>query len=62
MCCVLQIKNTIPFAIMNPTNEDYSYIWINEDENNPKKASNFQCLTQDGYVRSGKKADVSVCQ
>ena len=55
----MQVRNTIKFAIMNPTNEDYTYMWINEDENNPKKASSFQCLTQEGHVRSGKQADVS---
>ena len=53
------IKETRNFSIINPTNEDYSFKWVNEDEMNPKVQSCFSCLKNDGMILSGKKTDVS---
>ncbi|GAB1599203.1 hypothetical protein Ahia01_000197500, partial [Argonauta hians] len=44
------------FSIFNPTEEIYSYEWINMDEK--KHSSGFSCLTPGEYVKAGKKSEI----
>ena len=44
---------------MNPTNQEYSFMWLNEDDPDPKKVPVFNCLTTKGQVRKGKKQEVN---
>jgi hydrocephalus-inducing protein len=52
------VRNCKKFDIYNPTNQDYTYQWINEDEVNPKKESDFRCIIMGGTIRTGKKVEV----
>ncbi|ELT89592.1 hypothetical protein CAPTEDRAFT_222082 [Capitella teleta] len=52
------VKNSRKFDIYNPSNQDYTYKWLNEDEFNPKKESDFRCIVTAGTIRSGKKVQV----
>lgn len=52
------VKNSRKFDIYNPTNQDYTFKWMNEDEFNPKKESDFKCVFMAGNIRSGKKVKV----
>ena len=52
----LQIRQT--FHIINPTSHDYVFHWLNEDHLQPKHILAFRCLTPDGVVKSGKRAEV----
>ena len=53
------VRNAKTFCIVNPTNQSYTYQWMNDDEMNPKHLSDFRCLTPEGTIRSGKKTEVS---
>lgn len=55
----LGVRNVKKFDIYNPTNQDYNFKWINDDECNVKKESDFTCLVTEGVIRSGKKVEVS---
>ena len=57
------VRNAIKFFIVNPTNHRYGFMWVNEDEANPKRMPDFTCLVQEGEIRSGKKTEVraSLC-
>ena len=46
------------FHVVNPTNEPYDYVWINDDEVNPKQAPRFVCKTPSGEIASGKKSEI----
>ena len=54
----LGIKTVKKFSIVNPTTMRYSYHWSNEDEFNPKKLPDFNCMVTEGEIRGGKKAEV----
>ncbi|XP_064641495.1 hydrocephalus-inducing protein-like isoform X2 [Lineus longissimus] len=54
----VSVKNTRFFSIVNPTNQTYDFMWVNEDDPDPKIVSVFKCLTMKGCVRSGKKHDI----
>jgi len=52
------VKTVKSFFIVNPTTQNYTFDWVNEDEVNHKKSPDFRCLTQEGEIRSGKKTEV----
>ena len=52
------VKNLKKFSIVNPTSQNYSFLWAGENDPNPKKIPSFTCLTPRGYVTSGKKFEV----
>ena len=54
----IDVKLLRRFHIVNPTSQKYSFLWVNEDDPDPKKRPDFQCHTVKGEVRSGKKAEV----
>ena len=54
------VKTLKKFNVINPTNMDYKFHWVNEDETNAKKIPNFTCLVKEGEIRSGKMAEVCV--
>lgn len=54
----LQVRNTRHFFIVNPTATPYTFMWMCEDEVDPKKPTVFKCLTTQGQVASGKKTQV----
>ena len=56
------IKSTTQrhFYVVNPTTHHYTFKWHNEDDVNPKTASNMKCLTPSGSISSGKKTEVRV--
>ena len=56
----VNVKNVRKFHIVNPTSQEYTFNWVNEDEVNPKKTPEFTCLTPEGSIRSGKKAEVRI--
>jgi hydrocephalus-inducing protein len=53
------VRNTKKFHIVNPTNQRYMFVWMNEDELNAKKLPDFTCSVTEGDIRSGKKTEVS---
>ncbi len=52
------VKHRCCFNIVNPTNSNYSFQWINQDETNLKREVQFHCLTPEGSITAGKKAEV----
>lgn len=58
-CIGIGVKMQKKFYILNPTNKTYSYEWISEDETNPKNFTGFSCLTPNGSVKPGKRAEMS---
>ncbi|KAK3085440.1 hypothetical protein FSP39_003318 [Pinctada imbricata] len=58
-CIGVGVKNVKTFAIVNPTNQPYSFEWVCEDEEDPKVVPSFKCLTPRGHIKSGKKFQVS---
>ena len=58
-CIGLETKSTKTFEMINPTNTDYSFEWIKEDQNDAKKHDQFTCLTSSGTLISGKKFEIS---
>jgi hydrocephalus-inducing protein len=54
----INMKNLRKFHIVNPTNHEFTFRWVSEDEVNAKKASDFTCHTPEGTIRSGKKTEV----
>ena len=58
----MDVRQTKMFSIVNPTNQNYSFQWVNEDETNHKKEPNFRCLVPEGRIKSGKKCEVSLIQ
>ena len=46
------------FYIVNPTNSEYGFEWVNDDEPNLKHEPHFTCLTTSGSIRPGKKTQV----
>jgi hydrocephalus-inducing protein len=57
-CIGLETKANKIFEIINPTNTDYDFEWIKEDQNDAKKHDQFTCLVQNGTLHSGKKFDI----
>ncbi|XP_074644164.1 hydrocephalus-inducing protein homolog [Tubulanus polymorphus] len=53
------VRTVRRFNIINPTNQPYSYVWINEDDPDPKIVSSFKGLTMEGAVLSGKKHEIA---
>ncbi|XP_013405663.1 hydrocephalus-inducing protein [Lingula anatina] len=53
------VKNTRKFFIVNPTNATFTFTWVNEDAQDPKKVPVFNCLVPKGSVRSGKKHEIT---
>ena len=52
------VKVKRSFHIVNPTSEEYSFEWLNDDEPNLREEPRFTCLTPRGRIRSGKKTQV----
>ena len=46
------------FHVVNPTSEPYDFVWINDDEVNPKQTPRFICKTPSGEIASGKKSEI----
>jgi len=56
-----QVRNTKRFYVMNPTNMSYKYRWECEDGTGAAVAhlaSAFKCVHKEGFVLSGKKAEM----
>ena len=52
------IRNTKKFALVNPTADNYSFQWINDDDPDLKTAPSFSAVTPKGLIKSGKKTEV----
>lgn len=46
------------FEIFNPTNVDYEFEWIKEEQNDGKRHDEFTCLETRGKVLSGRKFEL----
>jgi len=56
-----QVRNTKRFFVMNPTNVNYKFRWECEDGTGAAVAhlaSAFRCVHKEGFVLSGKKAEM----
>lgn len=47
------------FNIINPTNSDYDFLWIQDDQTDSQKQLQFQCLKHKGVVKSGKRHEIA---
>ena len=52
------IRNTKKFTIVNPTTENYSFQWLNDDDPDLKVTPSFACGTPKGKIKSGKKQEI----
>jgi hydrocephalus-inducing protein len=54
------LKNRVKkkFDIINPTNVDYEFEWIKEEQNDAKKHDEFTCLVPSGTLLSGRKYEI----
>lgn len=52
------IRNTKKFFIVNPTIDNYSFNWINDDDPDPKITPSFTCATPKGQIKTGKKHEI----
>lgn len=57
-CIGLSNKVVRKFDIINPTNVDYDFEWIKEEQNDIKKHDQFTCLTPRGRIVSGRKYEI----
>lgn len=46
------------FSLINPTADNYSFQWVNDDDPDPKLVPAFTCITPKGSIKSGKKQEV----
>lgn len=46
------------FEIINPTNVDYDFEWIKEDQNDGKRHDQFMCSKSSGHLPSGRKQEI----
>ena len=46
------------FEIINPTNVDYEFEWVREEQNDGKRHDQFTCLHPKGRILSGRKYDL----
>lgn len=58
-CIGLETKSSKSFELINPTNADYTFEWVKEDQNDAKKHDQFTCVTPHGKLVSGKKYEVT---
>jgi hydrocephalus-inducing protein len=49
----------VKFEVVNPTNQNYTFLWTCEDVVDPKRVSEFVCHTQNGIICSGKRIQMS---
>lgn len=52
------IRNTKKFCMINPTVDNYSFMWANDDDPDPKVIPSFSCTTPKGSIASGRKQEV----
>lgn len=58
-CIGLETKASKKFEMINPTNADYNFEWVKEDQNDAKKHDQFTCLVPSGTLTGGKKFDIT---
>ncbi|CAF0787663.1 unnamed protein product [Brachionus calyciflorus] len=46
------------FEIINPTNVDYDFEWVKEDQNDGRRHDQFICHTLSGHLPSGRKTEI----
>ena len=52
------LKNSKRFTLINPTTDNYSFQWINDDDPDLKVTPSFDCATPQGQIKSGKKQEI----
>jgi hydrocephalus-inducing protein len=58
-CVGLATKSVKKFEIINPTNADYAFEWVKEEQNDAKRHDQFNCLQPCGNLLSGKKYEIT---
>ena len=58
-CVGLASKAVKKFEIINPTNADYDFEWVKEDQNDAKRHDQFTCLQHRGSLLSGRKFEIA---
>lgn len=54
----LNIKVVKRFEIINPTNVDYDFEWIKEEQNDARRHDQFTCMNTRGHLPSGRKTQI----
>jgi len=57
-CIGIGTKCCKSFSIINPTNQNYTFVWINEDGLGMNRSTEINCTTQQGNIFSGKTSQV----
>lgn len=52
------VRNVKTFSLINPTADNYSFHWLNDDDPDPKIEPSFVCITPKGSINTGKKQEV----